>query len=73
MVQCVWLSPVGSAKPSGHTLLLEALVLMLTQQMPFAAVARAVNLSWHRVHVIFPRYVELILEEADLSGVGNGD
>src|ERR1700709_1829650 len=30
---------------SGFTLLFEALVLMLAQQMPFAAVARAVNLS----------------------------
>ncbi|SAL78619.1 hypothetical protein AWB66_05881 [Caballeronia telluris] len=34
---------------SGFTLLFEALVLMLAQQMPFAAVARIVNLSWHRV------------------------
>ncbi|CAE6844302.1 hypothetical protein R75461_07171 [Paraburkholderia nemoris] len=30
----------------GFTLLFEALVLMLAQQMPFAAGARIVNLSW---------------------------
>jgi transposase len=54
---------------SGFTLLFEALVLMLAQQMPFAAVARAVNLSWHRVHAICSRYVELALAAADLSGV----
>src|ERR1700674_4027361 len=53
----------------GFTLLFEALVLMLAQQMPFAAVARAVNLSWHRVHAICSRYVELALAAADLSGV----
>lgn len=34
---------------SGFTLLFEALVLMLAQQMPFAAAARIVNLSWRRV------------------------
>ncbi|GAB5097605.1 hypothetical protein YK56LOC_33210 [Caballeronia sp. HLA56] len=54
---------------SGFTLLFEALVLMLAQQMPFAAVARAVNLSWHRVHAICSRYVELALAGADLSEV----
>ena len=54
---------------SGFTLLFEALVLMLAQQMPFAAVARAVNLSWHRVHAICSRYVELALASADLSAV----
>ncbi|CAB3809492.1 ISL3 family transposase ISAe1 [Paraburkholderia ultramafica] len=54
---------------SGFTLLFEALVLMLAQQMPFAAVARTVNLSWHRVHAICSRYVELALAAADLSGV----
>jgi transposase len=54
---------------NGFTLLFEALVLMLAQQMPFAAVARVVNLSWHRVHAICSRYVELALAAADLSGV----
>jgi transposase len=49
--------------------LFEALVLMLAQQMPFAAVARIVNLSWHRVHAICSRYVALALASADLSEV----
>ena len=53
----------------GFTLLFEALVLMLAQQMPFAAVARIVNLSWHRVHAICSRYVELALASANLSDV----
>jgi transposase len=35
-------------KLSDFTLLFEALVLALAQQMPFAAVARLVNESWHR-------------------------
>jgi transposase len=50
----------------GFTLLFEALLLMLARQMPFAAVGRAVNLSWHRVHAIGSRYVELALAAADL-------
>ncbi len=54
---------------SGFTLLFEAFVLMLAQQMSFAAVARIVNLSWHGVHAICSRYVELALESADLSDV----
>jgi transposase len=54
---------------NGFTLLFEALVLMLAQQMPFAAVARIVNLSWHRVHAICSRHVELALASADLSEV----
>jgi len=43
------------------------LVLMLAQQMPFAAVARTIGESWHRVHAICRRYVDLALAEADLS------
>ncbi|SIT49035.1 transposase [Paraburkholderia ribeironis] len=53
----------------GFTLLFEALVLMLAQQMPFAAVARIVNLSWHQVHAVCSRYVELALAAANLSDV----
>jgi transposase len=56
---------------SGFTLLFEALVLMLAQQMPFAAVARVVNLTWHRVHAICSRYVELALATANLSTVSS--
>src|SRR5260370_22808993 len=53
----------------GFTLLFEALVLMLAQQMPFAAVARIVNRAWHRGHAICSRYVEMALQSADLSDV----
>src|SRR5215472_9394675 len=61
--------PDWVGKLSGFTLLFEALVLMLAQQMPFAAVARTIGESWHRVHAICARYVELALEHADLSAV----
>jgi transposase len=53
----------------GFTLLFEALVLALCRQMPFAAVARSVGLSWHRVHAICARYVEMAVAAADLSDV----
>jgi transposase len=61
--------PDWVGKISGFTLLFEALVLMLAQQMPFAAVARTVGESWHRVHAICTRYVELAVERTDLSAV----
>ena len=54
---------------AGFTLLFEAMVVMLAQQMPFAAVARIVGESWHRVHAICARYVDLALERADLSAL----
>ena len=61
--------PEWVGRLDGFTLLFEALVLALCQQMPFAAVARIVGLSWHRVHAICTRYVELTLADADLSDV----
>lgn len=61
--------PDWSGKLSGFTLLFEALVLMLARQMPFAAVARIVGESWHRVYAICAKYVELAVAAADLSGV----
>lgn len=61
--------PDWIGKLDGFTLLFEALVVMLCQQMPFAVVARLVNLSWHRVHAICKRYVQLALDQADLSSV----
>jgi transposase len=54
---------------AGFTLLFEALVLALCREMPFAAVARLVGESWHRVQAICTRYVELALAEADWSGL----
>ena len=67
----VLVEPDWVGKLSGFTLLFEALVLMLAQQMPFAAVARIVGESWHRVHAICARYVELALAHSDLSAVDN--
>lgn len=61
--------PSWAGKLSGFTLLFEALVLALCQAMPFAAVARLVGESWHRVAAIAQRYVELALEQADDSAV----
>jgi len=61
--------PDWAGKLSGFTLLFEALVMVLCREMPFAAVARVVNLSWHRVTAIAKRYVDLALEEADFSEV----
>jgi transposase len=52
----VQIEPDWFGKLSGFTLLFEALVLALAQQMPFAAVARLVSESWHRVHAICSRY-----------------
>jgi transposase len=61
--------PPWAGQLAGFTLLFEALVLALCQQMPFAAVARIVGESWHRVQGICARYVERATAEADLSTV----
>lgn len=62
-------TPGFEGKLSGFTLLFEALVLLLAQQMPFAAVARLVGISAHRVTAICSRYVDLALAAADFSEV----
>ena len=61
--------PDWAGKLSGFTLLFEALIMTLCREMPFSAVARLVNLSWHRVAAICKRYVDLALEQADFSEV----
>jgi len=61
------IEPDWAGKLNGFTLLFEALVLMLARQMPFAAVARVVGESWHRVYAICAKYVELAVDAADLS------
>jgi transposase len=61
--------PPWAGKLSGFTLLFEALVLMLCQQMTFAAAARLVGESRHRVAAICERYVDLALAQADFSSV----
>ena len=61
--------PDFAGRLSGFTLLFEALILMLAQQMPFAAVARIVGESAHRVMAVCERYVEIALGLADFSDV----
>jgi transposase len=61
--------PEFAGRLSGFTLLFEALILMLARQMPFAAVARIVGESAHRVTAVCERYVELALETADFGDV----
>ena len=61
--------PDFAGRLSGFTLLFEALVLMLAQQMPFAAVARIVGESAYRCMEVCNRYVEIALGLADFSGV----
>jgi transposase len=63
------IEPVWAGKLSGFTLLFEALVLCLCREMPFAAVARLVGESWHRVAAIAEHYVELAVAQADFSTV----
>lgn len=61
--------PDFAGRLSGFTLLFEALILMLAQQMPFAAVARIVGESAHRVLAVCERYVDIALGLADFSEV----
>jgi transposase len=61
--------PDWAGKLAGFTLLFEALILTLCREMTFAAVARLVNLSWHRVHAICERYVDLTVAQADFSEI----
>jgi len=61
--------PPWAGKLSGFTLLFEALVLLLCQQMTFAAAARLVGVSRHRVAALCERYVELALAQTDLPAV----
>jgi transposase len=61
--------PKWAGQLDGFTLLFEAMVLMLCRHMPFAVVARMVNLSWHRVHAICTRYVDIAVANTDLSSV----
>jgi len=61
--------PDFAGRLSGFTLLFEALVLMLAQQMPFAAVARIVGESAYRCMEVCNRYVDMALGIADFSEV----
>jgi transposase len=61
--------PEWAGKLTGFTLLFEALIITLCREMPFAAVARLVNIFWHRVAAICQSYVDLAVAEADYSEV----
>jgi transposase len=61
--------PDFAGRLSGFTLLFETFILMLAQQMPFAAVARLVGESAHRVMAVCERYVHIALGLADFSDV----
>lgn len=61
--------PDWAGKLEGFTLLFEAMVMMLCQNMPFSAVARMVNISWYKVHSICTKYVNLAVEQMDFSDV----
>lgn len=61
--------PEFAGRLAGFTLLFEALILMLAQQMPFAAVARIAGESAYKVLEVCKHYVELALAQADFSDV----
>lgn len=61
--------PDWAGRLAGFTLLFEALIMSMCQEMTFAAVSRLVGLSWHQVTAICKRYVELGLQQADFSEV----
>ena len=61
--------PDFSGRLNGFTLLFEAFILMLSGQMPFAAVSRIVGESAHRVLAVFKKYVEMACGLADHSNV----
>jgi hypothetical protein len=58
------IEPAFAGRLAGFTLLYEALILMLAQQMPFAAVARIAGESAYRVQRVCERYVKLALAQA---------
>jgi len=61
--------PDWFGKLSGFTLLFEALILLLAQQMTFRGISRLVGVSVHRIMAICNRYVALAVAEADFSEV----
>ena len=61
--------PDFAGRLNGFTLLFEALILMLARQMSFAAVARIVGESPHRVLAVCQKYVEMASGLADYSDV----
>ena len=61
--------PDFAGRLNGFTLLFEAFILMLSGQMPFAAVSRIVGESPHRVLAVCEKYVGIACGLADHSDV----
>ena len=61
--------PDFAGRLNGFTLLFEAFILMLSGQMPFAAVSRIVGESPHRVLAVCEKYVQMACGLADHSDV----
>jgi transposase len=61
--------PPWFGRLDGFTLMFEALIVLLAQQMPFSVVAKMTGLSWYLVHAICARYVDDAVELIDLSEV----
>jgi transposase len=61
--------PDFAGRLNGFTLLFEAFILMLSGQMPFAAVSRIVGESPHRVLAVCEKYVDMACGLADHSEV----
>ena len=61
--------PDFAGRLNGFTLLFEAFILMLSGQMPFAAVSRIVGESAYRVLAVCEKYVEMACGLADHSDV----
>ena len=59
--------PPWFGRLDGFTLMFEALIVLLTQQMPFSVVAKMTGLSWYYVHEICSRYVDGAVDLMDLS------
>lgn len=67
--QVALVEPQWFGRLSRFTLLFEALAVALAREMPFAAVARLVGESRHRMHAICQRHVQLATAELNLSKV----
>ena len=61
--------PDFAGRLNGFTLLFEAFILMLSGQMPFAAVSRIVGESPHRVLAVCEKYVDMACGLADHGDV----
>jgi transposase len=65
----VRIKPDWAGKLRGFTLLLEALVMTMLSKMPFKTVAELTGITWHCVHAIARKYVDLAVDKLDLSDV----